>query len=94
MPTYEYECKSCGNNMEEFQQMSENPLVICPNCKEESLVRLITGGGGVIFKGGDWPGQTLKRKNEMTRINNDAGKKSRDSHPVPKFVPNINGEPI
>jgi len=50
MPTYEYECKSCGHNFEVFQNMSDAPLSECPQCGKE-LRRLINGGSGVIFKG-------------------------------------------
>ncbi|MDR0448190.1 MAG: zinc ribbon domain-containing protein [Treponema sp.] len=50
MPTYEYECKSCGHNFDAFQSMSEMPLTDCPECGKE-LRRLINGGSGVIFKG-------------------------------------------
>lgn len=50
MPTYEYECKSCGHDFETFQSMSDAPLKDCPECGGE-LRRLINGGGGVIFKG-------------------------------------------
>jgi putative FmdB family regulatory protein len=50
MPTYEYECKSCGHDFEVFQAMSEEPLKECPKCGKE-VRRLIFGGTGVIFKG-------------------------------------------
>ena len=50
MPTYEYECKSCGYNFEAFQSMSEPPLSDCPKCGKE-VRRLINGGAGIIFKG-------------------------------------------
>ena len=50
MPTYEYECKSCGHNFEVFQSMSEEPLKTCAKCGKE-VRRLIFGGAGVIFKG-------------------------------------------
>ena len=50
MPTYEYECKSCGHNFEAFQSMSDAPFSDCPECGKE-LRRLINGGSGVIFKG-------------------------------------------
>jgi len=50
MPTYEYECKSCGHGFEVFQSMSEPPLKDCPECGKE-VRRLIFGGTGVIFKG-------------------------------------------
>ncbi|MDR2393067.1 MAG: zinc ribbon domain-containing protein [Treponema sp.] len=50
MPTYEYECKSCGHTFDAFQRMSEAPLTICPQCGQ-ALRRLINGGSGIIFKG-------------------------------------------
>jgi putative FmdB family regulatory protein len=50
MPTYEYECKSCGYVFEAFQRMSDSPLTDCPQCGKE-IRRLINGGSGIIFKG-------------------------------------------
>ncbi|MDR0402738.1 MAG: zinc ribbon domain-containing protein [Treponema sp.] len=50
MPTYEYECKSCGHSFEAFQSMSDAPIRDCPQCGKE-VRRLINGGTGVIFKG-------------------------------------------
>jgi putative FmdB family regulatory protein len=50
MPTYEYECKSCGHTFDAFQNMKDEPLKICPRCGRE-VRRLIHGGAGVIFKG-------------------------------------------
>ncbi|MDR0449786.1 MAG: zinc ribbon domain-containing protein [Treponema sp.] len=50
MPTYSYECKSCGHNFDVFQSMSEEPVKICPECGKE-VRRLIKGGTGIIFKG-------------------------------------------
>ena len=51
MPTYEYKCKNCNHEFEEFQPMSAASLVMCPKCKTPNLVRAIGGGGGMIFKG-------------------------------------------
>jgi putative FmdB family regulatory protein len=50
MPTYGYECKSCGHTFDAFQAMSDEPLKTCPQCGKE-LRRLINGGSGIIFKG-------------------------------------------
>ncbi|MDR2096192.1 MAG: zinc ribbon domain-containing protein [Treponema sp.] len=50
MPTYEYECKSCGYTFDKFQNMSEEPVKACPECGQE-VRRLIRGGTGLIFKG-------------------------------------------
>lgn len=50
MPTYDYECRSCGHEFEAFQSMSADPLKECPQCGGD-LRRLIGGGSGVLFKG-------------------------------------------
>lgn len=50
MPTYEYECKTCGHTFETFQSMSDPVLKTCPECGKE-VRRLINGGTGIIFKG-------------------------------------------
>ena len=51
MPTYQYRCKQCGHELEEFQQITEDPLVHCPNCKTDNLARIMGTGVGLIFKG-------------------------------------------
>ncbi|MHC5035757.1 MAG: FmdB family zinc ribbon protein [Planctomycetota bacterium] len=51
MPTYDYECRKCGHQFEEFQNITAKPLKKCPICKKLSLERLIGAGAGVIFRG-------------------------------------------
>jgi len=50
MPTYEYECLSCGTHFDMFQKMSEVPTDKCVQC-QGSVRRVISGGSGLIFKG-------------------------------------------
>lgn len=50
MPTYDYECTSCGHVFEAFQGIKEEPLKECPECKKE-VKRRIGSGAGIIFKG-------------------------------------------
>ncbi|HOM71483.1 MAG TPA: zinc ribbon domain-containing protein [Armatimonadota bacterium] len=50
MPTYEYECLTCGHNFECFQKMTDDPISICPECGG-STRRLMGTGGGIMFKG-------------------------------------------
>lgn len=52
MPTYEYVCRSCGHEFEEFQSMSAATLKKCPACSKNMLERKIGVGAGIIFKGG------------------------------------------
>jgi putative FmdB family regulatory protein len=61
MPTYEYECKSCGHSFEAFQRMADDPLQICPQCGME-IRRVINGGSGVIFKGSGFYSTDNSRK--------------------------------
>ena len=50
MPTYEYQCNSCGNHLEVVQSFSDPSLTVCPACGEEAL-RKVFGNVGVVFKG-------------------------------------------
>lgn len=50
MPTYEYLCDECGFKFEVFQSIAAEPVHICPRCGGQ-VHRLISGGGGIIFKG-------------------------------------------
>ncbi len=61
MPTYDYECKKCGHHFESFQQMTDKPLKKCPKCSG-SVVRMIGGGGGIIFKGSGFYHTDYKNK--------------------------------
>jgi len=51
MPTYDYECKACGEAFEIFHSMSEPARKKCPKCGKQKLERLIGAGSGFIFKG-------------------------------------------
>ncbi len=61
MPTYEYECETCGHEFEIFQSMNDRRLSRCPKdvcpakqaaAKGKGKVRRLLGtGAGVIFKG-------------------------------------------
>ena len=51
MPTYEYACKACGHAFERMQGMTEAPVRTCPKCGKRRVQRLISSGGGLLFKG-------------------------------------------
>ena len=50
MPTYEYKCTKCDEQFEIIQKITEEPKKSCPTCGGK-VFRLISGGGGYIFKG-------------------------------------------
>ena len=51
MPTYAYRCPACGNEFDVFQKITDPPGAPCPRCGAQAE-RVITGGGGLLFKGG------------------------------------------
>lgn len=64
MPTYDYLCDKCGHKFEELQKMTDKPLKKCPQCNKHSLVRQISSGIGVIFKGSGFYQTDYKNKND------------------------------
>ncbi len=52
MPTYEYECQTCGHQFDVVQSMNDPRLTACPQpgCKG-TVERKIGRGAGIIFKG-------------------------------------------
>lgn len=92
MPTYQYRCKACLFEMEEFQKFSEEPLVACPSCKKEAMVRVI-GGSGLVFKGSGFYLTDYKNKSTTDaaapapakpKPDADATSKAPESSPPPK----------
>jgi putative FmdB family regulatory protein len=66
MPTYEYICENCRYEFEMFQRISAEPLRICPRCNQQTVVRKISGGTGLIFKGsGFYITDYSKKKNSL-----------------------------
>ena len=53
MPFYEYQCKSCGHDLEAMQKVMDRPLKKCPHCGKSQLQRLMSAP---VFrlKGGGW----------------------------------------
>ena len=52
MPTYEYQCRTCGHHFERVQRFSDAPLTECPQCSGE--VRRVIHPAGIVFKGSGW----------------------------------------
>lgn len=65
MPIYEYRCTSCGAELEKLQKISDPPLVQCPECGKDALVKLVSASS-FRLKGSGWyetDFKTGKKKN-------------------------------
>ncbi len=70
MPTYEYQCDTCGKKFELFQNISDAPVDQCPECGGQ-VHRLIGTGAGIIFKGsGFYATDYRDNGNRSTRCGN------------------------
>ncbi len=50
MPIYTYRCKNCGIQFDRRQKFEDAPLIVCPDCEEETL-RKVYQPVGILFKG-------------------------------------------
>jgi putative FmdB family regulatory protein len=65
MPTYEYK-REDGTTFEIIQKMSETPLIICPTTGQ-NVRRVVSGGGGVVYKGEGWYVTDYKNDDKKTK---------------------------
>jgi putative FmdB family regulatory protein len=49
VPTYQYACTECGEQLEKVQKFSDDPLTVCPNCN--GRLRKVFSPVGIVFKG-------------------------------------------
>jgi len=72
MPTYEYLCNACKHEFEQFQSIMAGPTKKCPKCGKLKVIRKISMGGAIIFKGGgfyetDYRSENYKKSAESEK---------------------------
>ena len=75
MPTYEYACRACEHRFDIVQKMSDDPLVICPECGGE--LRKVFTAPAISFKGSGFYA-TDHGKKSKTAGGSGGDKKSED----------------
>ena len=84
MPIYEYQCEHCEHKIEAIHKISDAPLIQCPECKQETLRKLMsaaafkltgTGWYETDFKDKKPKNKENKNKEDSKSTNNkDSGK--------------------
>jgi putative FmdB family regulatory protein len=88
MPIYEYQCESCGHEMEALQKMSDDALVECPECHEQALKKLISAAG-FRLSGSGWYETDFKsgsKKNVTEKSTSESSTKKAESKSKSKSV--------
>ena len=105
MPTYEYSCRACGHEFEQFHSITASAVRKCPSCGKLKVERKIGIGAGILFKGGgfyetDYRSESYKKaeENEMNiakpKTDDKAktdGKTTTDDKPTGKTGADIKG---
>ena len=69
MPTYTYQCQTCGVQFDKFQKFDDKPLTRCPECRK-GKVRRVLQPSAIVFKGSGWY-KTDHRSTANTSAKND-----------------------
>lgn len=74
MPTYEYK-REDGTTFEVRQSINDDPLEKCPDTGQK-VQRVITGGGGVVYKGDGWYVTDYKNNGRPSNGSNGANEET------------------
>ena len=75
MPIYEYKCQSWAHYFEVLQRISEEPLSACPECKKNTLKKLVSAPN-FRLKGQGWYETDFKKDNQKNLAGDKEEKKS------------------
>jgi len=87
MPTYEYVCKTCGENFDVHQSFSDKPLKKHDVCGGD--LQKVFHARGIVFKGGGFYATDSKApaKSEKTSSKTDSKKDSKKTESKPESKP-------
>ena len=78
MPTYQYACTACGEQLEAVQAFTDAPLTECPACA--GRLRKVFSAVGVVFKGSGFY-KTDSRASTGKKDSSSGGEASTSSTP-------------
>ena len=73
MPIYEYKCSACSHELESLQKFSDAPLVTCPVCGKNALVKLVSAAGFQL-KGSGWYQTDFRGSGAKPAVTSSTGK--------------------
>jgi putative FmdB family regulatory protein len=73
VPTYQYACTACGQQLEAVQSFTDDALTDCPNCAGQ--LRKVFSAVGIVFKGSGFY-RTDSRKGDVAAASSNGAKES------------------
>ncbi len=66
MPTYQYRCTACGDELEAVQKFTDPSLTTCPSCAGD--LRKVFSAVGVVFKGSGFYSTDSRKKSSPESV--------------------------
>jgi putative FmdB family regulatory protein len=76
MPTYQYRCTECTNELEVVQKFSDDALTDCPEC--DGRLRKVFNAVGVVFKGSGFYATDNRSKGRANAARSESAEKPAD----------------
>lgn len=75
MPTYQYTCTACEQQLEAVQKFTDDPLTECPQCS--GRLRKVFSAVGVVFKGSGFYRTDSRAKSSAADAGKSGGSKDK-----------------
>ncbi|WP_030452038.1 FmdB family zinc ribbon protein [Herbidospora cretacea] len=80
MPTYQYACTSCGEQLEVVQKFTDDALTECPAC--QGRLRKVFNAVGIVFKGSGFYRTDNRSSTSSSTTSTSASKPATESKPA------------
>ena len=77
MPTYQYACTTCGEQVEAVQRFNDDPLTVCAACG--GTLRKVFSPVGIVFKGSGFYRTDSRKATAKSEDAGDKAAKAKDS---------------
>ncbi|WP_062440067.1 FmdB family zinc ribbon protein [Herbidospora daliensis] len=85
MPTYQYACTSCGEQLEVVQKFTDDALTECPAC--QGRLRKVFNAVGIVFKGSGFYRTDNRSSTSSSTTSSTASKPAAESKPAETSTP-------
>ena len=82
MPIYEFQCQSCGNEVEVIQKVSDDPLTDCEACGKPEMRKMVSAAA-FRLSGSGWYETDFKPKKKNPTSNDKSKSKETKTKKAP-----------
>lgn len=81
MPIYEFQCQSCGHEIEIIQKISDDPITDCAECGKPDMKKKVSAAA-FRLSGTGWY-ETDFKSGKKKNLTDDSSKSKKESKPKP-----------